>query len=250
MTREVFIMSQNVIRYKVNGKDVAAPRGRMLLPELLDMGIEIPTLCHMDEISPYGACRLCLVEIVRKGRSNITTSCNYAIAEEGIEVLTDTDRVKRLRRMVMELHWARNPESDVIERMARKMGIEKPRFPLDEGNGKCILCGICVRVCDEVVGVHALTFSGRGVHREIGTPFDEPSSTCIGCGACYWSCPTNAIEMKEKGGVREIWGKKFDMERCSVCGEYFAPKYQLEYLAKTFKTPIKELRVCMTCRGK
>ncbi len=243
-------MTQKVIHYKVDGKDAEAPRGRMLLPELLSMGIEIPTLCHIDGVTPYGACRLCLVEVVRGGWSKITTSCNYAIANDGIEVLTNSDKVKRLRKIVMELLWARNPESDVIEKMAKEMGIEKPRFPFDEGNGKCILCGTCVRVCDEVVGVHALTFSGRGVHRKLGTPYDEPAPSCIGCGACYWSCPTDAIEMKERGGVREIWGKKFDMEECSVCGDQFAPKFQLEYLAKTYKTPVKELRVCMTCRGK
>jgi len=243
-------MSQNVIHFKVDGREVEAPRGRMLLPELLNMGIEIPTLCHIDGVTPYGACRLCLVEVVKDGWSKITTSCNYAITVEGAEILTSSERVKKLRRTVMELHWARNPESEVVEKMARKMGIEKPRFPFDEGNGNCILCGICVRVCDEVVGVHALTFSGRGVHRKLGTPFDEPASSCIGCGACYWSCPTDAIKMKERGGVREIWGKKFEMEKCGVCGEYFAPKYQLEYLAKTYKTPIKELRTCPTCRGK
>ena len=243
-------MAENVVKFKVNGRDFEAPRGRMLLKELLNKGIDVPKLCHMDEIEPYGACRLCLVEIVKGGRSRVATSCNYTIAEEGIEVLTASERVNRLRKLVLELHWARNPESDVIEKLARKAGLEKPRFPFDEGNWKCILCGVCVRVCDDVVGVHALTFSGRGVYRELGTPFDEPSSTCIGCGACYWSCPTDAIKMTEKNGVREIWGKKFELEKCSVCGEYFAPKFQLDYLAKTFKTPRAELGVCMTCRGK
>jgi len=242
-------MSENVIKYKVDGKETEAPRGRMLLPELLNMGIEIPTLCYMDDIEPYGACRLCLVEVVKNGKSMITTSCSYPIVDDGAEVLTNTDRVKRLRRSVIELHWARNPESEVIERIARGMGLDAPRFEFDEGNDKCILCGICARVCDEVVGVHALTFSGRGQQREMGTPFDEPSSTCIGCGACYWSCPTDHIAMTEKGGVREIWGRKFDMEACNVCGEYFAPKFQLQFLSKTYKTPIKELRTCMTCRG-
>lgn len=242
-------MSQ-VILYKVNGREAEAPRGRMLLPELKKMGVVVPTLCQIDGISPYGACRLCLVEIVKGGWSKITTSCNYAIASDGIEVLTDSERVKKLRRIVMELHWSRNPESEVLAKMARKMGLEKPRFPLDKGNGKCILCGICVRVCDEVVGVHALTFGGRGVHRKLGTPYDEPSKTCIGCGACFWSCPTDAIEMKEKGGTREIWGRKFEMEKCGKCGEFYAPKFQIEYLSKNFNTPLENMKLCMTCRDK
>ncbi len=240
----------NVVKIKIDGEEVSVPRGRYLLPELLNRGIDIPHLCYMDDITPYGACRLCLVEAKKGNRTKIVTSCNYQVADEGTEFITNSEKIKRLRRGVIELHWARNSESEIIEKMALDMGLEKPRFPVDEGHEKCILCGVCVRVCDEVVGVHALTFSGRGMHREMGTPFGEPPAMCIGCGACYWSCPTGSIQMKEKGGVREIWGNKFPMEKCPVCGEYTAPRYQLEYLSKKYKTPLKELKVCMTCRNK
>ena len=208
----------------------------------------MPTLCHMDHITPIASCRLCLVEVTVKGWTKITTSCNYTIHTDGTEVFTDTERVKKLRRNVIELIWARNPEAGVVAELAAKMGVHKPRFPFEEGNGKCILCGICVRVCDEVVGVHALTFSSRGSCRQLGTPFDEPSSTCIGCGACAWSCPTGAIEMKETKTSREIWGRKFEMEACSKCGTHFAPKFQLDFLSEQYKTPRAELGVCITCR--
>jgi len=238
------------INFTVDGRPARAERGKELLPIIRDMGIEVPTLCYMDHISPYGSCRLCLVEVRIRGRSKITTSCNYNINTDGTEVLTASERVRKLRRDVIELIWARNPEAKQVEELAKKLGVTQPRYPFEKDNGRCILCGVCVRVCDEIVGVHALTFSSRGSLRQLGTPFDEPSSTCIGCGACYFSCPTDAIEMKESKGVREIWGRKFEMEKCPSCGNYFAPKFQLDYLAGKFKTPREKISVCMTCRGK
>lgn len=238
-----------LINFTINGKKAAAERGKMLLPLIREKGIDVPSLCYLDHISSYGACRLCLVEVKVRGKSFITTSCNYAINTEGTEVTTDNEKVHRLRRNVIELIWARNPEATRVEEMARKMGVEKPRYPIEKGNGKCILCGICVRVCDEVVGVHALTFSSRGSCRQLGTPFDEPSTTCIGCGACFFSCPTDAIEMSESDGVREIWGRKFEMEKCARCGKHFAPKFQVDYLAAKFKTSRETMSRCMTCRG-
>lgn len=237
-----------MINFTVDGRPAKAERGRMLLPIIKEMGIDIPTLCHLDGVSPYGACRLCLVEVKERGRTKVTTSCNYTIHADGTEVFTDTERVKKLRRNVAELILARNPESEVVQKLAGKLGVKEVRYPLEKGNGKCVLCGICVRVCSEVVGVHALTFSGRGASRRLGTPFDEPSSTCIGCGACYTACPTGAIDMKEVKGIREIWGKKFEMEKCEKCGVYFAPKFQLDYFAEKFKVDREKLKVCMTCR--
>lgn len=111
-----------------------------------------------------------------------------------MEVFTDTPRVRQIRRMILELLLARCPEVPMIRTMAKQMGIESPMFKKREAN-ECILCGLCVRFCEEVVGVGAIGLANRGIDREVATPFKVASDTCIGCGACSYICPTGCIEM-------------------------------------------------------
>jgi len=142
-----------MIKIRIDGKEVEAKEGAMLIEVAREMGTVIPSLCYNDELSPYGACRLCLVEVKKGNRSRITTSCNYPVME-GIEVTSTTEKVLHYRRVNMELILARCPNSEAIQEMAREMGIEKPRFSLKDED--CILCGLCVRACREVVGVSAI----------------------------------------------------------------------------------------------
>jgi len=157
------------------------------------LGINIPTLCHHEALKPYGACRLCVVEVVKNKWSRLVSSCNYP-AEEGLEVFTASDRVKRTRRMLLEFFLARCPNVPVIQQMAEKMGLKSSRLKKREDE-RCILCGLCVRACEEMVGVSAISFSNRGTEREVNTPFGVDSEVCIGCGACTYICPTGCIEM-------------------------------------------------------
>ena len=115
-----------------------------------------------------------------------------------MQVQTQTQKILLVRKMVLELLLARCPDSEVIQKMAARMGVEKPRFRLDEGNWKCILCGLCVKTCEEAVGVSAIGLSYRGSIKKVGTPFVEPTMVCIGCGACHFVCPTGAIKMTEE----------------------------------------------------
>ena len=183
-----------MVTLTIDGHEVQAEEGMNLLQVARGIGIDIPTLCYHEAVTPYGACRLCVVEVIRRGRSSVSASCTYPV-ENGIEVRTDSPRALRARRMVVELLLARCPNVEVIRDLADKMGIEKPRFQEEEGED-CILCGLCVRVCQEVVGESVLGFINRGVERTITTPFDTPSEKCIGCGACALVCPTGAIKIE------------------------------------------------------
>lgn len=237
-----------MVNLTVDGKNILAPEGTMLLEAIRGAGISIPSLCVHEAVSRSGACRLCVVEIKKGSRTRIVTSCLYAV-EEGLMVDTKSERVQNVRRLVMELLLARCPESDVLQKMAKDLGVEpQPRFVPDTDKGKCILCRSCVRVCEEVVGVSAIGLSCRGSQKTVGPPYNEDSAVCIGCGACAYVCPTGHIEMLTTGDKRKIWGRTFKMKTCDTCGRYFAPVDQLKYISKKTGVPLKELAICMDCR--
>ncbi len=137
---------------------------------------------------------------------------------------------------MLELLLCRVPDSDVIQDMAAKYGITEPRFFKDEGENnryKCIACALCTQVCEEVVGVCAISMQNRGREKTPGTPYHKDSLACIGCGACAYACPTHAIAMEDGKGVRKIWGRKFKMVACSVCGNPYIPEAQVDWIVKT-----------------
>jgi NADH dehydrogenase/NADH:ubiquinone oxidoreductase 75 kD subunit (chain G) len=237
-----------MVNLTVDGKNISAPEGTMLLEAIRGAGISIPTLCAHEAVSRSGACRLCVVEIKKGKRTRIVTSCLYA-AEEGLIVETKSERVQNVRRLVVELLLARCPESEVLQKMAKELCVEpQARFATDTDKGKCILCRSCVRVCEEVVGVSAIGLFARGSHKTVGTPYNEKSDACIGCGACVYVCPTGHIEMTSTEDKRKIWGRTFKMQTCDKCGKYFAPIDQLKYISKKTGVPLKELSICMDCR--
>jgi len=239
-----------MINLTIDGRDVQAEEGSTILQAARNNGIEIPTLCYHEELPASGACRLCSVEIQRGNRTRIVTSCIYQV-EEDLVVTTQSERVINVRRLVLQLLMARCPTSEVIRELAEKMGVEpQERFHPDEDKGTCILCRQCVEVCEQVVGVSAIGFLNRGANKSVGTPFMEPSGVCIGCGACAYVCPTGHIEMTENeaDNERTIWGKSFKMAACKVCGRYFAPQEQLEYISKKTGVPLDTLYTCVDCR--
>ncbi|MCX6680373.1 MAG: Coenzyme F420 hydrogenase/dehydrogenase, beta subunit C-terminal domain [Methanothrix sp.] len=153
-------------------------------------GIHIPTLCHHPSIKPYGSCRLCTVQIVKNGRKKFVTACNYPV-EEGLVVITDSAEVAEIRKMILELLIARCPQEKRLRETAGEYGIFKPRFLQEDKS--CILCGLCYRICEELVGVSAINAQNRGVSRDVDTPYGELSEDCIACGACALVCPTKSI---------------------------------------------------------
>ena len=182
------------ITLKINDKKVEAEEGMTVLEAAKDAGIDIPTLCYHEALEPYGACRLCTVEITTAERTRLVTSCQYLV-EKGLVVNTDTPQVVKARKMLIELMLARCPSVPKIQELAQEYGVDKPRFKVKEE--LCILCGLCARMCEEVVGVSAINFHKRGFEREVTTPFAEISEACIGCGACAKVCPTGAITLED-----------------------------------------------------
>ena len=171
---------------KINGIDVSVDRGTTLLEAAEFLGLPIPTLCHMEGLTPYGACRLCVVEIGEGPNSKLVTSCTYP-AEEGLKVRTSSARVVRARKIIVELLLASCPQSKTIQDIAASMDVRQQRFR--QANDDCILCGRCVRMCSEQMMAGAIGFTGRGEDRAIGTPFDSHSEVCRLCGGCIYVCP-------------------------------------------------------------
>ncbi len=243
--------SAPMVEFIVDGKKCSAPRESSLLDFLLANGYDIPYLCHNPAVKPYGACRLCLVEVKSGRKTKLTTSCNYPILE-GIEVFTNTEKVRRNRKMVMQLLLARAPESEELRKMAKeRFGIEVDKLPFDKEKGnKCILCGLCVRVCREVVGIEALSFAGRGEHKEAISPFHDVASTCIGCGACAIACPTNCIGLDQVITKRSLarWNRELPMKTCKRCGYAYAPMFQLEHFQNISSVPADFFDLCPDCR--
>ena len=186
------------ITLEIDGREVKAEEETTILEAAKSVGIDIPTLCYHPALSPMGACRLCSVEIISKGRSRIVTSCNYPI-EEGLVVNTKSPDVIEIRKMTSELLLARCPNVKLIQDLAREYGVKKPRFILEDE--KCILCGLCARICEERIGVSAINFVSRGVDRKVETPFqrtlDINLDVCLACGACAFVCPTGAIKLED-----------------------------------------------------
>ncbi len=175
-----------MITLKINGLNVSVEKGSTLLEAARFLGFPIPTLCYMDGLSPYGACRLCVVEIGEGPKAKLVSSCTYP-AEEGLNVRTASERVLKARRMILELLLASCPQSKIIQDLASAHGIRRQRFRQEYED--CILCGLCVRMCEEQMMAKAVGFRGRGENRSIGTPFDIKSDVCRLCGGCMYVCP-------------------------------------------------------------
>ncbi len=239
-----------MITFKIDGREFKAEEGQTILQVARENGIDIPTLCHHEAIEPYGACRLCIVEISRGGHSRIVTSCLYPV-EEGLEVKTGSPRVISNRKMILELLLARCSKNKVIKELASQMSIEQPSFkPEYLEDNDCIVCGLCVRTCEQVVGVSAISLVNRGITKEPASPFLEPATDCIGCGSCYYICPTGAIKMEDRGDTRILynWKVEFKLKKCKVCGNYWAPEKQLEYIRKKWGLPEEFFDICPTCK--
>ena len=238
-----------MVTLTIDGQEIQAEEGATILEVARQEGIEIPTLCYHEAVSPAGVCRLCMVEITKDTRSRLVASCLYP-AEEGLEVKSHSERVMNIRKTVMELLLARCPNSKPIQDLARSMGIETTDFDLEDMD--CILCGLCVRVCEEIAGVSAISLVSRGTQRKVAPPFDEPSEDCIGCGSCARVCPTGTIKIEDVGDTRIIhnWKVEFKLKQCKVCGNYFAPQAQLDYLRKTLDLPEEHFELCQNCRVK
>ena len=152
-----------MVTITINNQKVEVEEGTKLLTTIESIGIKVPTLCHHKALTPYGACRLCVVEVQVPGKdSSLQASCSYPVID-GINVFTDTERILRARKIVAELLLARCPDSDEIKMIAEAYGVKEPR--IKKKNEDCILCGLCVHMCEQRMGRSAIGFTGRGPGR-------------------------------------------------------------------------------------
>ena len=230
----------------LNGKECIAQKGEFLIDVAKSNGIAIPHLCHNESLRGQATCRICIVEVSENGKEKVVTSCNYPVMGDMV-VKTNTEEIQRIRRTLLSLLKAEAPENEQIESMAKEYGIgDCSRFKMDRGND-CIMCGLCVRACEEL-GCNSISTINRGTSKKVSTPYEEPSLKCIGCGSCAYVCPTGCIKMEEENGVRKIWDKEFKLLRCGECHRYFITKEQYDYVNQKLATP--EELICENCKKK
>jgi NADH dehydrogenase/NADH:ubiquinone oxidoreductase subunit G len=174
----------------IDGATVRAPKGATVLDTALEYGICIPHLCHMPNVTAIGACRLCIVEVVKHGRAKVTASCTLDV-QEGMVVRTNSEKVRRLRRNIAELLVAEAPNSKQIQDIAARCGVTEVRYPFR--NGDCVLCGRCVRICSDMWQARAIGFVGRGRDRHVDFPFGVRPDFCKMCNSCLDLCPMTIV---------------------------------------------------------
>ncbi len=205
-----------MIPFVLNGLEVSAEEGWTVLEAARFYGLEIPTLCWHEGLTPYGGCRLCLVEIGKPPASKLVSSCTYRV-EEGLVVRTDTARVMQARRMMIELLVSIAPNSKKVQDLASKFNVTSVRFKVR--NEECILCGLCVRMCAEQMDGRAIGFQNRGSKKKISTPFDIRSEECRLCGGCIYICPACQLRCQGPNAETALCNACLTME--PTCLEHY-----------------------------
>jgi formate dehydrogenase alpha subunit len=227
------------IQVTIDGREVTVPAGTTILDAARDLGIDIPTLCHHETLSPAASCRLCVVEV--EGRPNLMPACATELVD-GMSLQTESEAVVEARKLILDLLLSDHPlacitceqsggctlqeycyrygvEASTFEGDKRKLPIESDNPMIERDMNKCILCGKCVRVCAEVQVTNAIDFTERGFESQIAASFDNPLATdfCRFCGQCADICPTGAIANKQLKGTR-TWDREKVRTTCPFCG--------------------------------
>ncbi|MEJ5378331.1 MAG: 2Fe-2S iron-sulfur cluster-binding protein [bacterium] len=179
------------ILLQIDGKDVVARQGMTILQAAEKENIKIPTLCHHEKLEPYGACRICTVEVESRGRSRLVAACLYPV-EKDLVVRTRSPKIDMIRRSILEMLLAHAPHSPVLVELGREYGADPDRF--EKEASFCILCGLCVRYCSEIKKLNAVGFIDRGTRREISFIPEIASKVCWECKECFPLCPTSALQ--------------------------------------------------------
>lgn len=175
----------------IDGNEVEATDDMTILEAAQSIGIDIPTLCHHDKLEPYGGCRVCTVEVESNGRTKLVAACVYP-AEDNLKVITRSEKIDRIRKMILQLLLSHAPDSEKLRDLAEVYGADKDRF--EKEASFCIHCGLCVRYCNEIKKKDAVGFINRGARREINFIPEVASKECWHCKECFPLCPTSALQ--------------------------------------------------------
>jgi len=228
------------IKLSIDDREVAVPDSFTVLQAATQAEVKIPTLCHFWGLTPSSACRICVVEV--EGARTLVAACSFPVSAN-MKVKTQTERVVKARRLVMDLILSDHPLDCMtcekaggckLEELAYEMGITGPSFkgeqhhyPVDFSNpfivrdyNKCILCERCTRVCDEIQGITAIEYAHRGFNTQVTVPFHRglQGSDCVFCGECVQSCPVGALTEKKAMGMGRIWETRRVRTTCPYCG--------------------------------
>ena len=245
----------------IDGTQVDVQRDATILEAAQKAGVWIPTLCYSPSLPALATCRLCMVELNRGEWRQLVTACNYPVRRD-ITVYVSSDKAVRARRGVMELLLARSPDCLELQELAARMGVEGTPYPtVTESQRNCMLCGLCVSVCEEVIGASAVGFVGRGVERMVSPPFRLASEACIACMACAAVCPVGTIQVRihEDTGEAEIspFKSRVKLLECQGCGKRMVTDpVQQQTLNMLKKVNVnwddfrERVRFCPECRRK
>jgi NADH dehydrogenase/NADH:ubiquinone oxidoreductase subunit G len=206
-----------MVTLTIDGIPTEVPHGTTVLEVARSLGIVIPTLCYDPGLTPYGACRLCVVEVVKGNRSSLEASCTLP-ASDGQVIITDSERVKKARKVIIELLLSTCPTSKTLQDLASNFGVNEVRFTIK--NKDCILCGLCVRFCKEQMQSGGIGFAGRGTARRVATAFGDTPDECRNCGGCEWICPVCERACTADSLLNGLCGgcqNQFPVETCTVC---------------------------------
>ena len=250
------IVGESYVNITINNMKASVPENLSILEAAKTLDIYIPTLCYLEDLSPSGACRLCIVEISQPERdpekSWIDSACVCPVSE-GLSIQTESPTVIRERKLILELLLSRAPDSKQIKDMAQKYGIVSSRFTsADEGESNCILCGLCIRVCNELIKANAIGTAHRGVQKKVTSPYQIAGSLCIGCLACVEVCPTGVIEFEFNRQYlkKDDWGVNLELSGCSQCGKPIGTKIQIDRIGNKSDVSPSILSLCPACRRK
>jgi len=209
-----------MVTITIDDKQFEVSKDLSVLEVAREQGIHIPTLCYHEALVSVGACRLCVVEVEMNGRSRTAASCVTPVAD-GMVVRTNTEKIQKIRRVLVELLLARCPELKVLHQLAKEVGLREVRFFKEEED--CFLCGLCVRACREIVGVDAIGFGDRGVKNKVEPPFLKASNVCISCGTCTTICPAGTFHLERVDRLVSLhrYADEYHERKCRICGDHF-----------------------------
>ncbi|MGQ9558680.1 MAG: 2Fe-2S iron-sulfur cluster-binding protein [Desulfurispora sp.] len=235
----------------IDGVDYFAEPGATVLEVARREGIVIPTLCHHPALPPYGACRLCVVEVLEGGRPGLAASCTLPV-QEGLKVLSASPRVVRARQVLLQLLLAAVPgaaRTPAVQQLMQQLGVADTPFARRQAVDSCVLCGRCVRAC-ATQGVEAIGFAWRGRLRRVTAPWGKPPDRCVACQACARVCPTGVVNFKLREGrlVGWPWQVEREVVSCALCGQALASPELLQLVQQRTGAEGALPQLCAGCR--